>query len=481
MKRNVILLLFALTLNNAIAQISVKRVMVSGRIINSTETTPKVLGINFLNPFDNTRKTAVVDNLMEFSVQENMLFTQNMTISYNNTFINLYVVPGDSIHLEIDAALLSQPNFKWLSISGDHAKISTQLNLLHHYLSKLPYHEYNYSVSVPDMLDAVKKDYKRYLASIDEYTDSLDVDPIVVDFFKRDVRYVISNWISDYVDTGSDSTSTRSERIALFSHPIFEYANDTNFVSMMYPYHLSYYMSWKTVLDSSITAEKKLGRDREAMHLGLEILLKEPSGISRDYMLFSYISSYLNKVPILHDEIPPLRKYFTDITFYHYLEHAADRIRNVKVPKTILSQVQYMHEEKISTLSNVDFLNLLSNKYPGKVIYLDAYATWCAPCLQEMEYAPALHQKFAGKDVVFVNLCLQSSADNWIKLVGQKKLEGENYFLNDDDTKLLMGNFNINGFPAYLLIDKGEVKTPNASRPSELEKLEKEIRTIIDQ
>lgn len=481
MKRNVIFLLLTFTLNNAIAQISAKRVTVAGRIINSTATTPKVLGINFLNPFDNTRKTAMVDSLTEFSVQENMLFTQNMTISYNNTFINLYVVPGDSVHLEIDASLLSQPNFKWLTISGDHAKISMQLNLLHHYLSKLPYQEYNYSLSAQDMLTAIKKDYNRYMASLEEYTHLQDVDPIVINFFKRDVKYTISNWISDYVDAGSDSTSTRSERIALFSHPFFEYANDTNFVSMMYPYHLSYYMSWKTALNSSITAAKQHGRDREALHLGAEMLLKEPIGISRDYMLFSYISSYLNRTSTLYDEMPSLRKYFTDTTLYQYLELAVDRKRNIKVPKTILSQIQYMNKGEISTVENVDFLTLLSKKYPNKVIYLDLYATWCAPCLAEMEYAPALHQKFAGKDVVFVNLCLQSSAENWIKLVGQKKLEGENYFLNDDNTKLLMGNFNISGFPTYMLIDgKGEVKTTSASRPSELEKLKQEIQAIIE-
>ncbi|SEW53165.1 Thiol-disulfide isomerase or thioredoxin [Chitinophaga arvensicola] len=318
------------------------------------------------------------------------------------------------------------------------------------------------------MLETVKKDYNRYLAFMNGYTSQHVTDPIVIDFFKRDIKYGISNWITDYVEEGSDSSSTRAGRIALFSDPFFEYANDSNFVSMMYPYHLDYYRSWK------IEADKI--KKEESLIPGAQVLLKEPAGISRDYLLFSYLSAGITKIPVLQAEIPSMKNYFTDPVFYHYLELAADRARHVKVRKTVVSAMQYMSGTKVLSLPDTDLLNFLSNKYPGKVIYLDVYATWCAPCLKEMTFAPALHDKFAGRQIVFVNLCLQSPEKDWIKLLQQKKVPGENYFLNDDNSKLLMGNFNISGFPTYILIDRrGNVKTVNASRPSQPERLEKEI------
>lgn len=478
MKRIILLfLLLAPILTNVLAQVTPKRVTITGQIINSTAETPKVLGVNFLNPFDKNRQSASPDNQMKFAVNEDMLFTQNMTIAYNNTFINLYVAPGDSIHLVIDAALLTQPDFKWLTISGDHSKISTELNLIHNYLSKLPYHKYDYKLSVPDMLETIKKDYERYLIAIKDYAGQHKIDPIVVEFSKRDAKYGISNWISDYVDEGDNNTSTKAERIAMFKNVFFELGDDANFVSMMYPYQLAYYASWKTGTDHQKTKEESI---EEIITSGANILLKEPASISRDYMMYSYLSSYINKTPSLRAKIPVMKPYFTDANLYRYLELSASKISDVKIPKTVVSKIQYMQNNKVTTHSNVDFLSLLAKKYPGKVIYLDLYATWCVPCLQEMEFSPALHQKFLNKDVVFVNLCLQSEQKNWVKLLNNKKIKGENYFLNDDDSKLLMGNFNVPAFPTYMLIDrKGQVKTTRASRPSELENLRKEIQHLL--
>lgn len=137
----VILALLSLFLCPVYSQITEKQVIITGSLLNSDTSTPKVLAVNFLNPFDKIRQSASFNDDMKFSINGGMLFTQNMTIGYNGTFINLYVTPGDSVHLEIDAAQLKQPDFKWLKISGDCAEISTQLNQLHKYIHTQPYNK----------------------------------------------------------------------------------------------------------------------------------------------------------------------------------------------------------------------------------------------------------------------------------------------------------------------------------------------------
>jgi thiol-disulfide isomerase/thioredoxin len=441
-------------------------VKITGQVLHVTSATPKVLGVNFLNPFDNVRKSASLDARSNFSVTGSMRFTQNLTIAYNNTFINLYVSPGDSVHLEIDGALLDQPDFKWLRISGDHAVASTQLNRLHAAVSKLPYQKYNFQLSAPDMLAAVKKDYTRYQDFIDGYIKTQPVGPEVRAFFDRDVKFGISNWIADYVDEGNDQAASRAERIKLFRDPFFGLGNDSNFVTMMYPYHLANYQYWQTKGDSVLAGVKRLA--------------EEPGSLSRDYMIFYLVNGRLKKDPALAKALPDFRPYFTDPTAFTALEYAAQQNQTVNFPPTLFAGVHYLQAGHVKTLPREDLLKLLTKKYPGQVIYLDIYATWCVPCLKEMERAPALHRRFAGKKVAFVNLCLQSTESNWLKLVKQKKLQGENYFLGSDDTKLLMGNFNIGGFPTYLLIDpQGKVVTANAPRPSEFDRLNAAIELLL--
>lgn len=39
--------------------------------------------------------------------------------------------------------------------------------------------------------------------------------------------------------------------------------------------------------------------------------------------------------------------------------------------------------------------------FKGKVIYIDLWATWCGPCIQESPAFEALGKKYVGKDIVF--------------------------------------------------------------------------------
>lgn len=473
--------LISFTLNIAVAQPAT--VVLTGKIINSNAGTPKVLGVNFLNPFSKSRKSASFNEQMEFSTEEEMLFTQNMTVSYNDKFINLYVAPGDTVHLTIDAAKLELPDFKWLDITGDHAAISTQLNLCHHYIAGLPYKKYDYNIAVPGMMDSIKNDYQRYLLALNTYAIQHKLDPVVVDFFKRDIKYGISSWVSDYVNEGNDLLSGKVDRIQLFTDPFFEPFNKSNFVSMMYPYHLANYTYWITENDTSITNSIKENNFDKAIQTGTQLILKESPGIVRDYLLFSFISRLTNKHPELLNNTTYVKQYFSQPIYYEYLVKAASRANKTNFAPAVLSQMLYLLPGgKTTTIPKEEILQLLAKKYPKKVIYVDVYATWCSPCLEEMKYTPQVQKYFAGEDVVFVNLCLQSSEKNWKQLVLKKKIKAENYFLNDDDSKLFMGNYNIGGFPTYLLIDKkGQISTTQAPRPSEKENLKKAITKIIEQ
>lgn len=121
------------------------------------------------------------------------------------------------------------------------------------------------------------------------------------------------------------------------------------------------------------------------------------------------------------------------------------------------------------------------DKYKGKIIYVDFYATWCGPCRAEIPFAKELHKKFEGKDIVFLNLCAASGKSAWEKLIKQYDLKGENYWLNNEDDKILNSYFNIKGYPTYLIIDrKGKVIENNTLRPSSRDELYKKLNQLLE-
>ncbi|MGY4385943.1 thiol-disulfide isomerase/thioredoxin [Pedobacter sp. UYP24] len=120
------------------------------------------------------------------------------------------------------------------------------------------------------------------------------------------------------------------------------------------------------------------------------------------------------------------------------------------------------------TLPGTAFFQGIIDKYKGKVVYVDVWATWCVPCLMEMGNSKKLREKLAGKDVVFLYICINSPTESiWKTLVAGHKIEGENYFLSYDQSDDFSRQFNVKTIPRYLIFDKtGKAANEEAPRPS---------------
>jgi hypothetical protein len=97
-----------------------------------------------------------------------------------------------------------------------------------------------------------------------------------------------------------------------------------------------------------------------------------------------------------------------------------------------------------------------------------------------MKYAPALHEFFAGKeDVVFVNLCLESTVEKWLEAIRKDVVKGENYYLDENASKIFMGTHQIGGFPTFLLVDKnGQLHAPVAQPSNTLSAID-QIQSLL--
>ncbi len=106
-------------------------------------------------------------------------------------------------------------------------------------------------------------------------------------------------------------------------------------------------------------------------------------------------------------------------------------------------------------------------KYKGKTIFMDFWASWCSPCLSEMPYSTLLHNKLKDKDVVFVYFSSDEGEDKWRANIARYALEGDHYLMNATLQREIYGTLGIQFIPRYVIIDKqGKVINSNAPKPS---------------
>lgn len=118
----------------------------------------------------------------------------------------------------------------------------------------------------------------------------------------------------------------------------------------------------------------------------------------------------------------------------------------------------------------------------GKYVYIDLWATWCAPCRAEIPYLQKLEEKFEGKNIEFVSISIDKLKDNekWKKFVTDKHLGGTQLFADKDWESEFVMNYGVTGIPRFILIDpNGNILKSDAPRPSDIE-LEKELNTLLN-
>lgn len=198
-----------------------------------------------------------------------------------------------------------------------------------------------------------------------------------------------------------------------------------------------------------------------------------------------YFNTTLNINSPLFNDITRSRYCLSELTesFKPYSQTELDSINKTISSNFVVSFIQYQNNEIINKIEanktkkgyivnatpkyeGNKIFEAIIEKYKGKMVYVDFWATWCSPCLQGIKTIAPLKEELAGSDVVFLYITGELSPEGaWKSAIPD--IKGEHYRLTDDEWNIISQQFNIMGIPHCALVDRsGNIVNPNLGHQS---------------
>lgn len=116
-----------------------------------------------------------------------------------------------------------------------------------------------------------------------------------------------------------------------------------------------------------------------------------------------------------------------------------------------------------------------------KVVVVDFWASWCAPCIAEFPYMDSLKRVFEKDPVSFITLNIDEDETDWdiMSRSHSRYLGVNNYRLIQPKKSVIINKLKINSIPRILILADGKIVAADFYRPSE-SKFVAALRKIID-
>lgn len=184
-----------------------------------------------------------------------------------------------------------------------------------------------------------------------------------------------------------------------------------------------------------------------------------PSEPIKEELLYRVINVHLNR---LNEEDRD-----SLIVEWKALNSSKKRLKTVEDKLEILASLAKGNPAPDFKYVNLEGDSMTMSDFKGKVVYIDVWATWCAPCIAEHPYMEELHKQYENEDVAFIAISVDSSPEPWKKMVDKKALGGIHLYAEGAWDATIMQKYAISGIPRFILIDQeGNIVDANAARPS---------------
>lgn len=156
---------------------------------------------------------------------------------------------------------------------------------------------------------------------------------------------------------------------------------------------------------------------------------------------------------------------FTGMNFYDtfmevYLNFSPE-IQNSEEGKEMEEKLKYFNQSKVGSiapefaLKDVHGKTVSLNDFKGqKYVLIDFWASWCAPCREELPYIKELYKKYHKQGFEIISITRDEKSDLWKNAITKEKIESWKHLSLTENKSTIDTEYFVNGIPHKVLIDK---------------------------
>lgn len=130
------------------------------------------------------------------------------------------------------------------------------------------------------------------------------------------------------------------------------------------------------------------------------------------------------------------------------------------------------------SLVNLNGQPIQLSSFHGKVVILDYWATWCAPCKIEIPHLIELQKKYEGQGLQVIGISMDDGPEP-VKVFAHEL--GMNYPIAMGDVKVAEAYGGVLGLPVAFLIDRQGRINRKLVGDAEMQSLEPDVRKLLQQ
>lgn len=120
----------------------------------------------------------------------------------------------------------------------------------------------------------------------------------------------------------------------------------------------------------------------------------------------------------------------------------------------ILKKLTVGNEPIPFKVKSLDGKTISLDRYKGKVVLLDFWATWCGPCRREMPKVISLYNQFNDKGFEIIGISLDESRTSLEQYIKENKMGWPQYFEGNKWNNSIAKKYGVRAIPATFLLDR---------------------------